>query len=152
MPIKDNNSNSSRARPLANILFLIVGLFLLLNLLSPLLFGPPITKVPYSMFIHQVRDKEVAQASVGQDEIRYQLKGEEGQPGQVLSTTPIFDLELPKLLEQQGVEFTAVAPPRGNWFTNILGWTIPPLIFVAVWQFFHRSRYGRYSPGCPFNY
>ena len=40
------------------------------------------------------------------------------------------------MLEEQGVEFTAVAPPKGNWFTNILGWVIPPLIFVAVWQFF----------------
>ena len=136
MPIKDNNSSPSRARPIANILLLVAGIFLLLNLLSPLLFAPRISKVPYSMFIHQVRDKEVARASVGQDEIRYQLKGEEGQPGQVFSTTPIFDLELPKLLEEQGVEFTAVAPPRGNWFTNILGWVIPPLIFVAVWQFF----------------
>ena len=145
MPIKDNNSAPSRARPLANILLLVAGLFLLLNLLSPLLFGPPITKVPYSMFIHQVRDQEVARASVGQDEIRYQLKGEAGQPGQVFSTTPIFDLELPKLLEEQGVEFTAVAPPKGNWFTNILGWVIPPLIFVAVWQFF----IGRGMGGAP---
>ena len=72
MPIKDNNSNPSRARPIGNILLLVAGLFLLLNLLSPLLFGPQISKVPYSMFIHQVRDKEVARASVGQDEIRYQ--------------------------------------------------------------------------------
>ena len=135
MPI-NNNSGPSRARPIGNILFLVAGLFLLLNLLSPLLFAPRISKVPYSMFIHQVRDSEVAQASVGQDEIRYQLKGESGQPGQVLSTTPIFDLELPKLLEEQGVEFTAVPPPKGNWFTNILGWVIPPLIFVAVLQFF----------------
>ncbi len=136
MPIKDNNSNPSRARPIGNILLLVAGLFLLLNLLSYLLLGPSITKVPYSIFIHQVRDGEVVRASVGQDEIRYQLKGESGQPGQLLSTTPIFDLELPKLLEEKGVEFAAIPPPKGNWFTNILGWVIPPLIFVAVLQFF----------------
>jgi cell division protease FtsH len=145
MPIKDNNSNPSRARLIGNILLLVAGTFLLLNLLSSLLFGPSITKVPYSMFIHQVRDQEVARASVGQNEIRYQLKGEEGQPGQVLSTTPIFDLELPKLLEEKGVEFAAIPPPKGNWFTNILGWVIPPLIFVAVWQFF----IGRGMGGAP---
>ncbi|MDJ0707726.1 MAG: ATP-dependent zinc metalloprotease FtsH [Leptolyngbyaceae cyanobacterium MO_188.B28] len=135
MPIK-NDSGPSRARLIGNILFLVAGLFLLINLLSPLLFGPSIPKVPYSMFIHQVRDEEVARASVGQDQIRYQLKDEVGQPGQILSTTPIFDLELPRLLEEKGVEFAAIPRPKGNWFTNILGWVIPPIIFVAVWQFF----------------
>lgn len=135
MPIK-NDSGPSRARLFGNLLLLLVGLFLLINLLSPLLLGPSIPKVPYSMFIHQVRDGEVARASVGQTEIRYQLKAEAGQPGQILSTTPIFDLELPKVLDEKGVEFAAIPAPRGNWFTNILGWVIPPLIFVAIWRFF----------------
>jgi membrane protein required for beta-lactamase induction len=43
MPIKDNNSNPSRARLIGNILLLVAGTFLLLNLLSSLLFGPSIT-------------------------------------------------------------------------------------------------------------
>ena len=50
MPIKDNNSDPSRARLIGKILLLVAGLFLLLNLLSSLLFGPSITKVSYSMF------------------------------------------------------------------------------------------------------
>ncbi|XPM54052.2 MAG: ATP-dependent metallopeptidase FtsH/Yme1/Tma family protein [Leptolyngbya sp. IPPAS B-1204] len=78
----------------------------------PNLFGPSIPRVPYSLFIHQVQDQEVTRVSVGQNEIRYQLKGEADQPGQVLSTTPIFDLELPKLLEANGVEFAAAPPPK----------------------------------------
>ncbi|WNZ24423.1 ATP-dependent metallopeptidase FtsH/Yme1/Tma family protein [Leptolyngbya sp. NK1-12] len=135
MAIKDQ-PQPPRSRQIGNILLLISGLFLLVNLFLPNLFGPSIPRVPYSLFIHQVQDQEVTRVSVGQNEIRYQLKGEADQPGQVLSTTPIFDLELPKLLEANGVEFAAAPPPKNGWFTNVLGWVIPPLIFVAIWQFF----------------
>ena len=135
MSIKDK-PQPSRNRQIANILFLLATVFLAANLILPSLFGSQIPRVPYSLFIDQVQDGEVARASVGQNEIRYQLKGEENQPAQVFSTTPIFDLELPKRLEDKGVEFAAVPPPKNNWFTSLLGWVIPPLIFVAIWQFF----------------
>jgi cell division protease FtsH len=136
MPIKKDQPRPPRSRQIANLLLLLSGIFLLVNIFFPRLFGPRIPQVPYSLFIHQVQDQEVDRASVGQNEIRYQLKAEGDQPGQVLSTTPIFDLELPKLLEQKGVEFAATPPPKNSWFTSILGWVIPPLIFVAIWQFF----------------
>ena len=134
MSIKDK-PQPSRNRQIGNILLLISGAFLLFNLVSPFIFGPQIPRVPYSMFINQVQDGEVSRASVGQNEIRYQLKDTENQPGAVLSTTPIFDMDLPKRLEDNGVEFAA-PPPKNNWFGSILGWVIPPLIFVAIWQFF----------------
>ncbi len=134
MSIKDK-PQPSRNRQIGNILLLISGAFLLFNLVSPFIFGPQIPRVPYSMFINQVQDGEVSRASVGQNEIRYQLKGTENQAGAVLSTTPIFDMDLPKRLEDNGVEFAA-PPPKNNLFGSILGWVIPPLIFVAIWQFF----------------
>lgn len=134
MPIK--NQPPRRARQIGSILLLISGLFLLANLLLPQLFGPSTQRVPYSLFIHQVEGQQVARVSVGQEQIRYQLKAEGDQPGQVLTTTPIFDLELPKLLEAKGVEFAATPPPGNRWFTGLLGWVIPPLIFIAIWQFF----------------
>jgi cell division protease FtsH len=125
-----------RNRQIGNIFLLLAGLFLLANLFLPSLLGPAIPQVPYSLFINQVEDGEVATVSVGQNQIRYQLKDETNQPGQVLTTTPIFDLELPKLLEEKGVEFAAAPPPKNSWFTSLLGWVVPPLIFVAIWQFF----------------
>lgn len=135
MPIKDQ-PRPPRSRLISTILLSLLGLFVLANLFLPSLFGPSIPQVPYSLFVHQVEEQQVARASVGQNEIRYQLKGEEGKPGQVLATTPIFDLELPKLLEAKGVEFAAAPPPKNGWFTSLLGWVIPPLIFVAIYQFF----------------
>ncbi len=135
MSIKDK-PQPPRNRQIGNIFLLLAGLFLLANLFLPSLLGPAIPQVPYSLFINQVEDGEVATVSVGQNQIRYQLKDETNQPGQVLTTTPIFDLELPKLLEEKGVEFAAAPPPKNSWFTSLLGWVVPPLIFVAIWQFF----------------
>lgn len=135
MSIKDQ-PQPPRFRQIGNILLLLSSLFLLANIFLPSLFGPQIPQVPYSLFVHQVQEQEVARVSVGQNQIRYQLKDEADKPGQVLSTTPIFDLELPKLLEEKGVEFAATPPPKNGWFTSVLGWVIPPLIFVAIFQFF----------------
>jgi cell division protease FtsH len=142
MAIKDQ-PKPSWSRLIGNALLLISGLYLVTTLFLPGLFSPGVPKVPYSLFIDQVEDGKVTRASVGQNEIRYQLKDAEGNPGQVLSTTPIFDLGLPNRLEEKGVEFAAAPPPRNGWLTNVLGWVIPPLVFVAIFQFFAgRSGFG----------
>ncbi|MBD2576431.1 ATP-dependent zinc metalloprotease FtsH4 [Oscillatoria sp. FACHB-1406] len=125
------------SRIIGNILFVSGVLFLLANLLLPQLFGPAIPRVPYSLFIDQVEGAEVTEVLVGDKEIRYRLKSEEeGKPGQILSTTPIFDLELPKRLEAKGVKFAAAPPPRNSWLGSVIGWVVPPLIFVGIWWFF----------------
>jgi cell division protease FtsH len=135
MPIKEKPT-PSRPRLIANVLLGVSGLFLLFNLFLPGLFAGRSAGVPYSLFIHQVQEGEVSRVSVGQSEIRYQLKTENDAPGMVLITTPIFDLELPKLLESKGVEFAAAPPPKNNWLGTALSWVIPPLIFVGIWQLF----------------
>ncbi|HEY9849817.1 MAG TPA: ATP-dependent zinc metalloprotease FtsH4 [Leptolyngbyaceae cyanobacterium] len=136
MAIKDKPPQNSRSRQIGSIFLLLSSLFLLANLFLPGLFGPRTPRVPYSLFIHQVDEQEVDRVLIGQDEIRYQLKGENNQPGQVLSTTPIFDLKLPELLESKGVEFAAPPPPKNGWISSLLSWVIPPLIFIGIWQFF----------------
>jgi cell division protease FtsH len=137
MAIK-NNPNPSWGRLIGNILLIAgVGL-LLINILFPQIFAPSIPRVPYSMFIDQIGDGTVTRAYVGQDQIRYQLKGEGEKPGQILETTPVFDLQLPQRLENNGVEFAAAPPKGNNWFGTLLSWVIPPLIFVGIFQFFMR--------------
>lgn len=141
MAIRDNTKGPPRFR-LSNLLLLLASLFFIGNLLLPLILGPQIPQVPYSLFIDQVNDGKVERVFVAQNQIRYQLKAEDGKPGQVLSTTPIFDLELPQRLESKGVEFAAAPPPQNRWFTTLLGWVVPPLIFVAIFQFFASRQQG----------
>ena len=131
-----NRPPGSRARLISNILFIVSGLFLLTNLFFPQLYSNPVPQVPYSMFIDQVEDGNVAKASVGQDEIVFEVKDKTAEEPSILRTNPVLDLDLPKRLEENGVEFAAAPPPKNNWLGSILGWVIPPLIFVAIWQFF----------------
>jgi len=149
MPVKDKPT-TPRFRPFNNI-FLILGVvFLVANFIVPTILGPQVPAVPYSLFIHQVQEGQVDRVQIAETQIRYQLKPEAspdldegGEPGaQILSTTPIFDLGLPKLLEEQGVEFAAAPPPKNGWIGNVLSWVIPPLIFVGIWQFFIRRGSG----------
>jgi cell division protease FtsH len=142
MAIKDQPT-PPRFRLSGNLIFFIVGaIFLAVNFLLPVILGPQIPGVPYSLFIHQVQEGEVARVQVGQSQIRYQLKDSLAGTEQVFSTTPIFDLGLPNLLEEKGVEFAAAPPPKNGWIGNVLGWVIPPLIFVGIWQFFARRSEG----------
>ena len=145
MPIK-KQPNPPRSRLFGNIFLILGAVFLIVNFILPFIVGPQIPGVPYSLFIHQVQEGEVARVQVGQNQIRFQLKTGDEQAGSVFSTTPIFDLGLPKLLEDKGVEFAAAPPPKNGWVTSLLGWVIPPLIFVGIWQFFVRRGGGAGGP------
>ncbi|MEO0432295.1 MAG: ATP-dependent zinc metalloprotease FtsH [Cyanobacteria bacterium J06656_5] len=132
MPV-NKDPRPPRSRQISNLLFLLGAILLTVNIFLPIQRTP---RTPYSMFIHQVQEHEVIKASVGQNEIRYQVKNELGDAGPVYSTTPIFDLKLPDLLEANGVEFAATPPAQNQWIGSLLSWVIPPLIFIAVWRFF----------------
>ena len=132
MPV-NKDPRPPRSRQVGNLLFLLGAILLTVNLFLPIQRTP---RTPYSMFIHQVQEHEVVKASVGQNEIRYQVKDDLGEAGAIYSTTPIFDLKLPDLLEANGVEFAAMPPPQNQWIGSLLSWVIPPLIFIAVWRFF----------------
>ncbi|MGB3200481.1 MAG: ATP-dependent zinc metalloprotease FtsH [Nodosilinea sp.] len=137
MSIKDKPTPSRFQ--FSNTIVLILGvLFLAASFILPAVLKSQVPGVPYSLFIHQVQEGEVARVQVGENQIQYQLKPVGDETGQVFSTTPIFDLSLPNLLEDQGVEFAATPPPQNRWIGSVASWVIPPLIFVGVWQFFIR--------------
>jgi cell division protease FtsH len=135
MPIKEQPTppNSSLV---SNIILSIGTLFLIASFILPNALESQIPAVPYSLFIHQVQQGNVQRVQISQSQIRFELKPVKDQARQMFTTTPIFDLGLPKLLEEKGVEFAAEAPPKNGWIGNVLSWIVPPLIFVAIWQFF----------------
>jgi cell division protease FtsH len=143
MAVKNEDPRRSRARLIGNVLLLVGAGLLVINLFFPNLFAPPIARVPYSFFVNQVEAGKVARVYIAQDQITYQLKSATpDQPGEVLATTPIFDLTLPQRLEQNHVEFAAAPVPKNNWFGTLLSWVLPPLIFVGIFQLFARSSGG----------
>ena len=130
MPIRQDDNQPNRRFGIVNIILIGVGALLLFSSLFPNQ-NMQIPRVPYSLFIDQVNDGEVKRAYITQEQIRYELNGaEEGAPS-VLATTPIFDMDLPQRLESKGVEFAAAPPKKPNFFSTILSWVVPPLIFMS---------------------
>jgi len=147
MAVKKEDPKRSRARLIGNVLLLIGSGLLIINIFLPNLFAPPMARVPYSLFVHEIEEGNVARVYIGQDQITYQLKGVTPEiPGDVISTTPIFDLNLPERLEKSGVEFAAAPVQKSGWFGTLLSWVIPPLIFVGIFQLFSRNGGGG-APG-----
>ncbi|MFM7886595.1 MAG: ATP-dependent zinc metalloprotease FtsH [Pseudanabaena sp.] len=147
MAVKKEDPKRSRARLIGNVLLLIGSALLIINIFLPNLFAPALPRVPYSLFVHEVEEGNVARVYIGQDQITYQLKGVSPEVlGDVISTTPIFDLNLPERLEKNSVEFAAAPVKKDNFFGTLLSWVIPPLIFVGIFQLFSRNGGGG-APG-----
>ncbi len=143
MAVKKEDPKKSRSRLIGNVLLFIGAGLLIINIFLPNLFAPPIARVPYSLFVHEIEEGNVARVYIGQDQITYQLKGVSPDvQGDVISTTPIFDLNLPERLEKSGVEFAAAPVKKAGWIGTLLSWVIPPLIFVGIFQLFSRNNNG----------
>ncbi|KAF3889307.1 MULTISPECIES: ATP-dependent zinc metalloprotease FtsH [Nostocales] len=142
MPVETNKKRQikpPRIRQFGGSLLILLTLLLLLNFIVPNFFGPRLPQVPYSDFITQVQAGKVDRAIVGNESIEYVLKTQDsdGKPvQQVLGTTPIaIDLDLPKILRDNHVEFAAPPPNQNGWIGTLLSWVAPPLIFFGIWGF-----------------
>ncbi|GAB1542587.1 hypothetical protein NUACC21_52610 [Scytonema sp. NUACC21] len=143
MPVETDKKRQikpPRLRQFGGSLLILLTFLLLLNFIVPSFFGPRLPQVPYSDFIAQVQQGKVNRAIVGNESIEYVLETQtpEGKPAeQVLATRPVaLDLDLPKILRDNHVEFAAPPPDQNGWIGTLLSWVAPPLIFFGIWGFF----------------
>jgi cell division protease FtsH len=143
MPIEPN-SESSDSSPdpkeiRRNFLFWLM-ILLCLNLV--LFRQAPNPRVPYSEFLDQVESGQVARVEIGSTRITYELRpnaspsSEAEESPAVLTTTPVpSDVELPKLLREHRIEFSAQSVSEaGGWFVVVLSWLLPLLLFLGIWS------------------
>ena len=142
MPVETNHENEMKPpkiRQFGGSLLILLTFLLLLNLIIPSLMGTRLQQVPYSDFIAQVQAGKVDKAIVGSDRIEYSIKTQTPAGKiveQVFRTTPVaIDLDLPKILRDNHVEFTAPPPNETAWIGTLLSWVAPPLIFFSIWAF-----------------
>ncbi len=158
MPVETNGNRDNKmmqpSRLGCGIGSLVLFLLILNFLVLPSMTRP--SQVLYSEFLQQVRAGQVEQASLGPTEIRYVLRADaddrERAPSSaserrgatnVYTTIPVeSDLDLVALLEEQGVKFGAPPPSRSGFLLNLLGWVIPPLIFLGLWMWLMRRMQG----------
>jgi cell division protease FtsH len=143
MPVETNNHKNTakppRIKQFGGSLLVLLSLLLILNFIVPSFLEARLPQVPYSDFIAQVEAGKVERAVVGGDRIEYVYKTQtaDGKAEErVLSTTPVaIDLDLPKILRDNNVEFAAPPPNQNGWIGTLLSWIVPPLIFFGIWGF-----------------
>ena len=119
-----------------SIAYAVLTLLLLLSLQSH--FANQVETLPYSQFREWIKSGQVIECTFSGEFIR----GRANVDGREISfrTATIDDPELIGLLEEHQVEFTR--EPSNNWFTQLLSWVLPALIFVGIWLFVIRRMSG----------
>jgi cell division protease FtsH len=114
--------------------------------------------IPYSEFLEQVDNNQVERAVIAPDQIRYALKSSEetaaadtpestpnaeSQQSLPLQTVPVqSDQNLTALLRSHDVEFSAIAPQDGGFWSFLLNWLLFPVVFIGIWLFILRRSQG----------
>ena len=96
--------------------------------------------LPYSDFVQALKDGRVSDLKVLPDRIEGTLK----KPGEATGarfTTVRVDPQLAGELERYGVGFSGVV--AGGFWTTVLSWLMPALVFAAVWAFALRGLGGQ---------
>lgn len=140
MPIDTDNKSSlppSQTRQFGGGLLLLLTLLLLLNIIAPNL-GTQVPTVDYSEFINQVKAGKVEHAVIGPEVIEFSVKPDPKVPGaepKLYHTAPVaIDLDLPKILRENNVKFSAPEPNGLGWLGTLLSWVIPPILFFGIWS------------------
>lgn len=144
----DRPSGNDTSNQSGGGILILLTLMIVLNLLF--FRSPQKLRVPYSEFLDQVEAGEVERVAIGPDQIQYELKpnsptsaiGTQDSPrvgdatadqSQMVTTPVPQDADLPQLLRQNDVEFSALPSVGSNWFLTALGWLILPLSFILFW-------------------
>ncbi|MDJ0724604.1 MAG: ATP-dependent zinc metalloprotease FtsH [Prochloraceae cyanobacterium] len=139
MQTNKNTGKSPESRNIKSGLIIVLSWLLFFNVL---LWGTTSyndRQQPYSQFIEQVEKGQVSKARIGSDRIYYALKS---QPNKEFITIPLQrDAELPALLRQQDIEYSAI--PSSDWIGGFLNWIfIIFLIWIVAGWFLSRSNEG----------
>jgi cell division protease FtsH len=120
--------------------FALLGVIFLQNLWQGVRTTEPI---PYSEFQSLLREGKVAEISVADNQIIGTYKEAVGSKTRFVTTR--VDPALAKDLAQYEVRFTGVV--ENTFLSDLLGWVLPAVIFVAIWIFAMRRFAGKMGGG-----
>ena len=115
-----------------SIAYAILTLFLVLTLQT--FFSKSPEDVKYSEFRAWVKEGLVTNCTFVGEHIVGQVDA--GGQQRKFRTVAMDDPELIDLLDEQGIQFDR--EPANNWFTQLVAWVLPALIFVGIWMFLAR--------------
>lgn len=113
------------------VLFALMGIVLLRDLWVQ---AQEIEAIPYSQFETYLEQGVIDSVSIGSTRITGKFKmPQDGKTGFV--TTPVAP-GLAERLQPSGITYSGAV--ESTWFTTLLSWILPALIFVGIWMFLIR--------------
>jgi len=103
----------------------------LLLLLQYMVFAPAAPKkAPYSQFLDNLSQGNIAQAQIGEHEIRWKMK--DSDQWMISTRIPgMDDSEILDLLRQSGAEFTGYVSSK--FWSTLLSWLVPLGLLALIW-------------------
>ena len=132
------NEVKSPKKPLIYYYMIVVLLVLLFNLLAmPWLAEHHIKEVDYNTFVSMTEKNEIGQVEIQQQSNRILFTSTDGKT--IYKTAIVPDDGLVQRLLDAGVSTTGEEIEQTSLLTDILGWVLPLVIFIAIGQIISRS-------------
>ena len=132
------NEVKSPKKPLIYYYMIVVLLVLLFNLLAmPWLAEHQIKEVDYNTFVSMTEKNEIGQVEIQQQSNRILFTSTDGKT--IYKTAIVPDDDLVQRLLNAGISTTGEEIEQTSLLTDILCWTLPLVIFIAIGQIISRS-------------
>ena len=132
------NEVKSPKKPLIYYYMIVVLLVLLFNLLAmPWLAEHQIKEVDYNTFVSMTEKNEIGQVEIQQQSNRILFTSTDGKT--IYKTAIVPDDGLVQRLLDAGISTTGEEIEQTSLLTDILGWVLPLVIFIAIGQVISRS-------------
>jgi cell division protease FtsH len=117
-----------------NIGYVVAAVFLVLMIQSWWQTARETELIPYSEFLRNVENGTVTDITISDQYVRGSFK--EAQDGKTQFVTARVDPATAQELAKYDVQFTGVV--ENTFFSTLLSWVVPILIFFAIWAFVFR--------------
>ena len=132
------NEVKSPKKPLIYYYMIVVLLVLLFNLLAmPWLAEHQIKEVDYNTFVSMTEKNEIGQVEIQQQSNRILFTSTDGKT--IYKTAIVPDDDLVQRLLDAGISTTGEEIEQTSLLTDILGWVLPLVLFIAIGQLVSRS-------------
>ena len=122
-----------------NIWYVMLALLAVIWLRDAWVGMSQVEPIPYSEFLHHVKNGELEEIAVSKNIIEGKLR-KPTPDGRTRIVTTRVDPQLAKDLSQYDVKFTGVI--ENTFFRDLLSWIVPALVFFLVWMFLAKRMAG----------
>lgn len=119
-----------------NFWYFIAACIVVLTFQQWLFEARQVETIPYSEFQTMLRDEQIAEITITENNIRGRLKSPLSDGRSFIHTVRV-DPDFAEDLQEYGVKFTGKI--ESNVLGNILSWIIPAIIFFGLWFFLIRQ-------------